>query len=325
MRLHTLLGLTACLIGMTSMALAEPPSPLSKGEKDKTPQQLQVTAGQSLEYYADKRLYVARGDAKAIRGTLTVTADILTAHEREKQPGAAKQPKTAKDDKSGAGDIDLMTAEGHVVIVDPRQRITGEHAVYDLDKHKMIVTGNNLRYETAKEVVTATDSLEYYEDTKLAVARGHAIADQPTRHIEGDLLTAEFRDAPNGQSQLTKMTSQGHVTVITKSTESTETKEATPAKDGKPKSENTKGGDVSRGDRAVYDAGSNMAILTGDVRITRKDGTELSGDVGEVDFNNNQNRLMNNGTGRVKALLPEKTTNKATGAKTAPEPEIAAP
>lgn len=322
MRLHTLLGLTACIVGMTSMALAEPPSPLSKGGKDQTPKQLQVTAGQSLEYYADKRLYVARGDAKAVRGTLTVTADILTAHEREKQPGAPKQPKNAGGDKSGAGDIDIMTAEGHVVIVDPRQRITGEHAVYDLDKHKMIVTGNNLRYETAKEVVTATDSLEYYEDTKLAVARGHAIADQPTRHIEGDVLTAEFRDAPNGQSQLTKMTSQGHVTVITKSTEA---KEDAPPKDGKPKSENTKGGDVSRGDRAVYDAGSNMAILTGDVRITRKDGTELSGDVGEVDFNNNQNRLMNNGTGRVKALLPEKTTSKATGAKPAPEAEAGAP
>jgi lipopolysaccharide export system protein LptA len=302
MRFSLSFSLMACLLGMALAAHAEAPSPKEQG-----PKQLQVTADQSLEYYADKRLYVARGNAKAVRGTLTVTADVLTAHEREKPQGAAQQPKSAAGDKSGAGDIDVMTAEGHVVISDPRQRITGEHAVYDLDKHKMIVTGDNLRYETAKEVVTAKDSLEYYEDAKLAVARGHAVADQPTRHIEADVLTAEFRDAPNGQSQLTRMTAEGHVTVITKSSEA-----AAPA-NGKV----TKGGDVSRGDRAVYDAGSNMAVLSGGVHITRKDGTELSGDVGEVNFNNNQNRLLNDGSGRVKALLPEKTTDAAKG-KSAP-------
>ena len=249
--------------------------------------QVEVTADQSLEYYQDKHLYVARGGAKAVRDTMTITADVLTAHERDKGQASPK----SITNKSGAGDIDMMTAEGHVVISDPRQRITGDHAVYDLDKHKMIVTGGNLRYETAKETVTATDSLEYYEDSKLAVARGHAVADQPSRHVEGDVLTAEFRDAPNGQTQLTKMTAQGHVAVITKTTDN-------------------KGGDVSRGNRAVYDASSNMAVISGDVKITRKDGTQLTGDVGEVDFNNNQNRLMNSGSGRVRALLPSKAVEK---------------
>ena len=285
------------------------------------PKQVQVNAEQSLEWYQETRLYVARGNAKAVRGDLTVTADTLTAHEREKPaPGAPKPPPPPPGSKSNeAGDIDVMTAEGHVVIVDPRQRITGEHAVYDLDKHRMIVTGNNLRYETAKEVVTATDSLEYYEDTKLAVARGHAIADQPDRHIEGDILTAEFRDAPNGQSQLTKMTAQGHVTVITKTKDADDKGSAPkgaadPAKNSAPAK---KGGDVSRGDNAVYDAGSNVAVLTGDVRVTRGDGTQLSGDVGEVDFNNNQSRLMDDGHSRVRALLPPKTGDAAAG-KNAP-------
>jgi len=122
----------------------------------------------------------------------------------------------------------------------------------------MIVTGGNLRYETAKEVVTAIGLLEYYEDTKLAVARGHAIADQPTRHIRRRHPHRRIPDAPNGQTQLTKMTSQGHVTVITKARKPTMPCRPKTA----AKSENTKGGDVSRGDRAVYDAGSKMAILT---------------------------------------------------------------
>ena len=299
MRLRFALGIiVTTLTCACSAAYAGAATPSPKADKEKSSQQLEITADESLEYYAPKRLYVARKNAKAVRGNLTVTADVLTAHEREKAKGA-KQPKTTTGDKSDAGDIDIMTAEGNVVIVDPRQRITGEHAVYDLDKHKMIVTGDNLRYETAKETVTAKDSLEYYEDTKLAVARGHAVADQSNRHIEGDVLTAEFRDAPNGQSQLTRMTSQGHVTVITKSN--------TESKFGKTKG-NASGEDVSRGDHAVYNANSNVAVLTGNVKITRKDGTELSGDVGEVDFNKNENRLMNDGSGRVRALLPPKAT-----------------
>ena len=282
MRLSLSLIMMLIAVGACNAAKA---SPTPDANTESTSKQVQVSAEQSLEYYQDKHLYVARGKAKAVRGTLTVTADILTAHERNKNANT-KTIKPVKGSKSGGGDIEMMTAEGHVIIEDAKQRITGEHAVYDLDNHKMIVTGNNLRYETAKETVTARDSLEYYEDTKMAVARGHAIADQPTRHIEGDVLTAEFRDAPNGQTQLTKLSAQGHVSVVTK------------AENG--------GGDVSRGDRAVYDAASNMAVISGDVKISRKDGTQLSGDVGEVDFNNNQNRLMNSGNGRVRALLPSK-------------------
>ena len=68
---------------------------------------------------------------------------------------------------------------------------------------------------------------------------------------------------------------------------------------------------TSRGDQAVYDANRNIAIMTGHVRITRPDGTQLTGDVGEVDFTNNQSRLLNEGKGtRVRALLTSKSTDK---------------
>ncbi|HEU0117195.1 MAG TPA: LptA/OstA family protein [Alphaproteobacteria bacterium] len=254
---------------------------------------VEVTADQSLEWYQDQHIYVARGNAKAVRGDMTVDADTLTAHEREKPVGAdgkpvktAKPAKDANDKSNGAGDIDKMTAEGHVRITNPRQRVTGDHAVDDLDQHVMVVTGNNLKYETEKETVTARDSLEYWDEKKIAVARGNAVADRGDRHVEADTLTAEFRDQPNGSQELTKMTAIGHVTVITR-------------------------GDVSKGDQAVYDVSRDIAVLTGNVRITRADGTQLTGDVGEVDFKTNQSRLMNEGHGRVRALLTSKTTSKA--------------
>ena len=80
-----------------------------------------------------------------------------------------------------------------------------------------------------------------------------------------------------------KLTATGNVTVITKN-------------------------DVVRGNKGVYDAARDIAIITGHVRITRPDGTELTGDVGESDFASNQSRLLNGGTGRVRALLPARSS-----------------
>ncbi len=277
-----LLGCTAFAEAKPVPADTAPPAPA---------QQVEVTADQSLEWYQDKNIYVARGNAKAVRGDLIVTADLLTAHQREKAKNGGGKKTSKTSEKSGenqsddAGDIDRMTAEGNVVILKSNARITGDRAVDDNDKHVIVVTGKNLRYESDKQVVTAKDSLEYWDETKIAVARGHAIAVKGDRHIAGDVLTAEFRDQPNGLSQLYKMTAIGNVTVITKS-------------------------DVTRGDKGVYDAARDIAIISGHVRITRGDGTELTGDVGESDFASNQSRLMNEGSGRVRALLPAKSTAK---------------
>lgn len=293
-----------CLIGVnfllgmvTTMTYAQT-APLSPNGNGKgAPKPVDVTADKSLEWYQDQRIYVARGNAKAIRGDLVVEADILTAHERER-PKSDKTtvktaPKTATKtaDNTDAGDIDKMTAEGHVRITNPKQQVTGDHAVYDLIGHYMVVTGNNLRYVTAKDIVTAKDSLEYWEDKKIAVARGNAEGIRDGRHVKGDVLTAEFRDTPSGEQELWKMTSEGHVTVVTKT-------------------------DFTNGDRMVYDVARNIAVVSGHVHITRQDGTQLSGDVGEVDFANNQSRLLNEGHGRVHALLQSKSTAKTTTSKT---------
>jgi lipopolysaccharide export system protein LptA len=285
-------GVSILAIGLILGGIACAEAKTAPAQQDQNaPSQIEITADNSLEWYQDKNMYVARGNAKAVRGDMTVTADLLTAHEREKPktaPGQkpVKDPNAPKSDSGG--DIDKMTAEGNVVILQRNARVTGDHSVDDVDKHVMVVTGNNLRYETDKQVVTARDSLEYWDEQKIAVARGHAVAVKGDRHVEGDVLTAEFRAPPEGgPDQMNKMTAVGNVTVITKN-------------------------DVTRGDHAVYDAARDIAIITGHVRITRADGTELTGDVGESDFAANQSRLMNDGSGRVRALLPAKTTSKAT-------------
>lgn len=57
---------------------------------------IDISADESLEYYKDKQLYVARGKAKAIKGDMTVEADLLTAHQRTANPDAEAKRHKAK-------------------------------------------------------------------------------------------------------------------------------------------------------------------------------------------------------------------------------------
>ncbi|MDD3029513.1 MAG: LptA/OstA family protein [Alphaproteobacteria bacterium] len=247
---------------------------------------LEVSADKSLEWYQDKNLYVARGNAKAVQGAFTIKADLLTAHKRV---AAGKKDAAAKNGGS-TGDIDRMTAEGHVEILRPGARLIGDQAVNDLDKRVIVVTGKDLRYETNRYTVSAQESLEYWEDTKTAVARGKAKAVHADRTIRGDVLTAELQTQKDGKDHLNKLTAAGNVVVVTKS-------------------------DVIQGDKGVYDAVKDRAIVTGHVRITRPDGTELTGDTGEANFTTNRSRLLNEGDGRVHAILPAKKASKKKPAK----------
>lgn len=276
------------------------PSPQGKSDNS----QIDVTADHSLEWYQDQHLYVARGNAHATRGTMTVDADVLTAHQREEDENAPPKPKT-KTAQSGGGDmngggIDRLTAEGNVHITDPRQQIFGDRAVYDFDRKAMKVTGKNLKYMTSSDVVTARDSMEYYDDPGVAIARGKAVDVHDDRHIEGDVLTAYFAtsadskkgktDAGNdGAKELSKVTAEGHVVVITAT-------------------------DVSRGDHGVYDVKNDTAVITGHARITRE-GTQLSGDSVEMNFATGESRLINQGSGRVHALLTPKPDGKKKAAQ----------
>jgi lipopolysaccharide export system protein LptA len=282
MRSRALFFAFCLLLGTTS--LAEAKTAPSKQSSPAPAQPIEITADQSLEWYQDKNIYVARGNAKAVSGELTVTADLLTAHKRETK--VKKKSKTSGDNKpKDSGDIDRMTAEGNVVIHKGNARISGDRAIDDIDKQVVVMTGDNLRYENDNQIVTARESLEYWEADKIAVARGQAVAIKGDRRINGDVLTAEFRNQPNGKDQLYKLTAMGNVTVITKN-------------------------DVVRGDKGVYDASRDIAIITGHVRITRPDGIELTGDIGEADFASSQSRLINSGGGRVRALLPSKSSSK---------------
>ena len=160
-----------------------------------------VQADNAIEWHQDEKAYVARGNASAVRGTTTVYGDVLTAYYRES--------------KEKGTDVYRMTAEGNVHVVSPSQQIFGEHGVYDNDKQFGVMTGAGLKLVTQTDVVTARNSLEYYDNTKMAVARGDAIAVRNQSRMRADTMVAQFKNDANGNLVMERLDGIGNVLITT--------------------------------------------------------------------------------------------------------------
>lgn len=258
---------------------------------------LLVDARDGIEWYREEQMYVARGDAVATRGETKVEADVLTAHYRD------------KGEEQGGTEIYRVEADGNVAISSNADRATGDFGVYSIDDRVMVLTGEELKYETPRDLITARDSLEYWEDYQgrpMAVARGDAMVESPKpgaeasaaaaeprqgepqtplgigggengkRRIQADVMTAIIEPDESGQNQISRIDAYDNVRIATAS-------------------------EFIVADQAVYYVNEEWAILTGNVRITRGDN-QLNGDAAEVDMKTGFSRLISN-RDRVRGLL----------------------
>ena len=231
---------------------------------------LEVEADNGIEWRRNEQVLIANGNAVAKRGTSRIDADELRALYR---------------DRDGNSEIYRIVATGNVTLSSDTDVATGDKAVYDIDKAVVVLTGNDLKYKTPKETLTAQESLEYWETDRIAVARGNAVAVAGNRTLRGDTLTARFEAGKGGTNELRRIDGDGNVTIRTPT-------------------------DFVVGNQGVYDAKTGIATLIGSVKITRGEN-QLNGDRAVVDLNTGISRLTTNGDGggksRVRGLLiPEK-------------------
>jgi lipopolysaccharide export system protein LptA len=238
---------------------------------------LDIEAEQGIEWQQNNNVYIARGKARASRGNATVYADTLIAHYRAASPDRAKQA-DAGGLTSGSTEIYRVEAEGNVRLATDTQTVYGDRAVYDLDSATAVVTGKNLKLVTPKDTVTARDSLEWYDNTLIAVARGEAVAMREAKRLAGDVLTAQVVKPADGPSRISRIDAQGHVVVTTIN-------------------------EIARGATGVYNADTGIASLAGGVTITRGDNA-LRGQYGVVDLNNNVSRLLSAPPGDLSPRTP---------------------
>lgn len=260
------------LIAVVSFCLSAPAGAQLKIEGDSDP--VTVEADDGIEWVSDKKMYIARGNAKATRGALSVAGETLTALYRETDAQETE--------------IYRLEALGGVIITSPERTVYGERAVYDLDQAVAVVLGNNPRMVTAEQTITASESLEYWEIRQIAVARGDAVATQGDREIRADALTAFFEPRRDGTIEVVRMDAVGSVVITTPQ-------------------------EVARGNEGVYNVKKGIATLSGDVRITRGD-TQLNGSLAEVNFKTGISRLLSSGAAkpgaRVRGLFTPKQQTK---------------
>ncbi len=296
---------------------------------------IDITAQNGIEWLQNQHEVIATGDARAVRQDVTVLADRLIAFYRKKagsatpaapgQPPAtaspAPQSSTASttaapgDEDTSGNEIYRVEAEGHVQIFTPTDHAQGDKAVYDLDQAVLVMTGHDLKITTPNDVLTARDDLEYWSQKHMAVARGDAVVvTKDARRIAADVLVAytkpddQAQNAPKptpaaahpgtqqaaddplaSSGKLEKCEAFGHVSVRTPT-------------------------DIVTGDRGVYVPDTGIALLVGDVHITRGQN-QLAGAAAQVNLKTGISRLLSSPAGRVQGLIvPNDSSNQGLGA-----------
>jgi lipopolysaccharide export system protein LptA len=296
-----------------------------------------VTAQGGIQWLQPQQEVIAYGDARAVRGNVTVTADRLIAFYRKKATGtgavqtAAASPGPAAQDPADATDtsgneIYRLRAEGNVHIFTPTDYAQGDVAVYDIDQAVLVMTGHDLKLTTPNEVLTARDTMEYWTQKHMAVARGDAVVvTKDARRLAADVLVAYTSnsqsqpattaatpaaaapakpanedDALAASGKLEKVEAFGHVSVRTPT-------------------------DMATGDRAVYVPDTGIAILLGNVHVTRGQN-ELHGQEAEVNMKTGFSQLLRGSDPRVTGLVvPNDTTNQSLGTQGPPSRPTGAP
>ena len=254
-----------------------------------------ITSNDGIEWRQEQRVVIARGNARAIRDGVTVDATRLLARYRP-QAGTqqAAAPGAADSPLSGGNEIWRFEAEGNVRINTATDVATGDRGVYDMDQAVLVLTGRQLTLTTPNQNIVARDSLEYWSQRRMAVARGNAVLrTKDNRYVGADTLvsylTPEGTPAPvrsttpgaapppPGSGRIDRVELFGHVEIRTET-------------------------EVVRGDRGVYSAETGLARILGNVRITRGDN-QVNGTEALVNFNTGISRLVNAPGARVQGLI----------------------
>ncbi|WP_417835501.1 LptA/OstA family protein [Thalassospira tepidiphila] len=267
------LMLGAAVLGLSAVAKDAAANPLGLAQNGSGG--LEVESDNGIEWRRNEQILIARGNAVAKRGSSRVDADELQALYR---------------DRDGNSEIYRIIAVGNVKLSSDTDVAVGDRAVYDIDEAVVVLTGDNLKYSTPNETLTARDSLEYWETERVAVARGDAVAVSEDRTLRGDVLTARFEAGSDGANELRRIDGQGNVNIRTAT-------------------------EFVVGEQGVYDAKTGIATLIGSVKITRGEN-QLNGDRAVVDLNTGISRLTADGNGdgktRVRGLLvPQKDENNS--------------
>lgn len=265
-------GLTMALLVMLYAGAAGAQSLSLGGVSGDLP--IEVYAQDGIEWQQDGNLFVARGDARAVRGEVEVLSDELKAHYRE--------------NASGQSEVWRLDALGNVRIVSNSETAYGDRAIYNADQKVLVIDGKKPRLVSGQDTLSASQQLEYWELKKFAVARGNAVATRDNKQVFADVLVAHLRPDEKGDTRVYRVDAYDNVRIRTAR-------------------------ETASGDRGVYNVESGIATLTGRVKLVRDDNV-LRGCRAQVNLNTGISQLFacqnDQGKGRVQgSFVPRSGSN----------------
>ena len=316
-----MLRAAAVLALMAALPAAAQQIDMSKGGP------VEVTASDGMEWRQNEQVIIARGNARAVRDNVTVTADRLIARYRRKA-GAADAVVPAQPQVMGPGSTDTgnneiyrLEAEGNVRIYTQTDQAQADRAVYDIDQSVLLLTGKNLKLTTPSQTLTARDTMEYWSQKHMAVGRGDAVVTtNDGRRVQADTLVGY---TTSGAPTATKPAGTPPAPA-----KPTAKPLATPPGDplaASGKLERVEGygnveirtaTEIIRGARGVYVPDTGIARLVGQVRITRGQN-QLNGDEAVVNMRTGISTLRRVPGNRVRGLV---VPNDASVPRTGPTP-----
>lgn len=226
---------------------------------------VEITAQEGLEWRQKEMALIAEGSVVLTRGTTKLQAETVSAYYRDSTAGDRQE-------------VYRVDASGGVQIASDGTVGFGDNAAYDLDQGVFVLSGGVPRLEATELTVTASQNLEYWEQKKLAIARGGAVAESGDRKIIADILSAYVEPSGEGEGKLQRVEAIGAVVITTPD-------------------------DTARGKEAVYIAATGLATLCGDVEV-RRGNNVLRGKCAEVNLNTGVSRLVGGG-GNVTGLVQQ--------------------
>ena len=105
--------------------------PASAQFEDDSESPIEITAD-SMEWLNDEGIAIARGNADAVQGRYTLSAQILTAHMAE----------ASSEGSDTVSRIRRIEAEGNVVLSTPKETVHGKTGTYDVERKMAILEGS---------------------------------------------------------------------------------------------------------------------------------------------------------------------------------------
>ena len=242
----------------------------NKNNVDKTP--IEIYAEGGIEWNKNKKVYIAKKNAEATKGKLTVKADLLEAYYDESSENNS--------------DIKTLNALGNVLINDNETIIKGgKKASYNIRKERFIVFGKKISLVSQNDSISSNRKLEFWKSKNIAIATGAAEAVRDSKYvINADKLVTHLKTLKDGNYEIKKIIAYNKVIIKTNN-------------------------EIAYSDKALYNKNSEICKLFGNVKL-KKGESFLTGEYAEMNLKNGISKLLpypgnkiREQENRVKALI----------------------